>query len=198
MGKGRIENLRALTSEEAREIGRKGGLASVRARRDKRTLQEALKALLQAPADDDGNSGMELMATVLFQKALSGDVRAITEIRDTTDGKPADRLLASTEGEVTFRWGQPLDEVPKEERERVVTMRDPPGVLKEPASFPEGNESLPLPKPTPLPERKIMQEERTVKNEAARMPFGYGYAGDELPPNDLQRLQERIQKYGRL
>lgn len=42
------KNLRVPTSEEAREIGRKGGLASAKARRDNRTIQQIVKAITDA------------------------------------------------------------------------------------------------------------------------------------------------------
>lgn len=40
-----IENLRVLTSEEAREIGRKGGLRSGEVKREKRTFKQAIEWL---------------------------------------------------------------------------------------------------------------------------------------------------------
>ena len=50
-----IENLRTPTSEEAREIGRKGGLASGKARREKKTIRETLREMLEEVADIEGN-----------------------------------------------------------------------------------------------------------------------------------------------
>lgn len=41
-----IDNLRVLTSEEARKIGSKGGKASVEARRQKKSLREKAKLLM--------------------------------------------------------------------------------------------------------------------------------------------------------
>lgn len=43
-----IDNLRVLTSEEAREIGRKGGIASGEARQEKATFKKALQWLLDS------------------------------------------------------------------------------------------------------------------------------------------------------
>ena len=51
-----IENLRTPTTEEAREIGRKGGVASGKARREKKTMRETLKEMLEEVADIDGNT----------------------------------------------------------------------------------------------------------------------------------------------
>ena len=44
-----IENLRRLTSEEAREVGSLGGKASVKARRKKRELKKLLEIALSQP-----------------------------------------------------------------------------------------------------------------------------------------------------
>ena len=43
-----IENLRVPTSEEAREIGRKGGIASGKARKEKASLRKGLEAILNS------------------------------------------------------------------------------------------------------------------------------------------------------
>ena len=123
MGKGRVENLIIPSSEKARENGRKGGIASGKAKRDKLTLREALLALLQMPADAEGNSGMTVMATILFKKALEGDVRAICEIRDSIGEKPTDKLQAQMQGGhvCEFRW---IGEALSEARDRVARLRD--------------------------------------------------------------------------
>lgn len=47
-----IDNLRVLTSEEAREIGSKGGKASVEARRQKKSLREKAKLLMSLSIQD--------------------------------------------------------------------------------------------------------------------------------------------------
>lgn len=47
-----IDNLRVLTSEEAREIGSKGGKASVEARRQKKSLREKAKILMSLSIQD--------------------------------------------------------------------------------------------------------------------------------------------------
>lgn len=47
-----IDNLRVLTSEEARVIGSKGGKASVEARRQKKSLREKAKLLMTLSIQD--------------------------------------------------------------------------------------------------------------------------------------------------
>ena len=47
-----IDNLRVPTSEEAREIGRKGGLASAESKRKKKSLREKAKLLMSLSIQD--------------------------------------------------------------------------------------------------------------------------------------------------
>ena len=80
------------TPSELREMTRKGGIASGRARRDKRDSRERMKMLLELPCPD-GNGGVlmsditgkpvsvgEALDTALIQKGLSGNVKAICAI----------------------------------------------------------------------------------------------------------------------
>jgi len=71
-----IENLRVLTSEEAREIGRKGGIASGEARREKATMKKTLEMLLETVPDIKGNEeGLtyKQLATIgLLKGAIDG------------------------------------------------------------------------------------------------------------------------------
>lgn len=96
------ENLKPpFTPEEARENGKKGAIASAKARRAKKDLREAMIALLEGKGKD-GRTGAENLAASLFEKALSGDVRACAEIRDTIYGKPVSTI------EMTGKDGTPL------------------------------------------------------------------------------------------
>ena len=78
--------------EEARSKGRKGGRASGAARREKRTLREALSALLDAKIKGSTLTGREAVAIALFEKAMAGDVKAFQELRDTVGEKPVDSM----------------------------------------------------------------------------------------------------------
>lgn len=46
---GGIENLRVPTSEQARENGRKGGIASAKAKKERKQMQEVMQTLLDMP-----------------------------------------------------------------------------------------------------------------------------------------------------
>ena len=85
------ENLVSLadrTTEEVREIARKGGIASGEARRRKKTLKEELIALLET--NDNNNK----ISVAILNKALNGDIQAFTTIRDTIGEKPVDKVEA--------------------------------------------------------------------------------------------------------
>ena len=82
------ENLRPVSSkEEARERGRKGGLASGEARRKRKTLKEELLLMLS-----DGET-QQSVTLALIEKAMSGDTKAFEVIRDTIGEKPVDKVM---------------------------------------------------------------------------------------------------------
>ena len=85
------------SKSEARENGKKGGIASGIARRDKRDSRERMKMLLQLPCPD-GEGGVlrsditgkpisvgEAIDTALIQKGISGNVKAIQTIYELLD-----------------------------------------------------------------------------------------------------------------
>jgi len=96
MPRGNPQNLRpASSSEQARERGRKGGIASGKSRRNKIMLRDCLEALLEAKiTNEDGKkiTGAEALSAELFQKALSGDTKAWEILRDTAGQKPIDKV----------------------------------------------------------------------------------------------------------
>ena len=84
------ENLRPVSSkEEARERGRKGGLASGEARRKRKTLKEELLLMLS-----EGET-QQSVTLALIEKAMSGDTKAFEVIRDTIGEKPVDKVMSS-------------------------------------------------------------------------------------------------------
>ena len=70
------------TKEEARERGRKGGIASGKARRERKTLKEELLLLLS-----EGDTQHKISLS-LIQEALKGNTKAFEVIRDTVGEKP--------------------------------------------------------------------------------------------------------------
>ena len=82
------ENLRPVSSkDEARERGRKGGLASGEARRKRKTLKEELLLMLS-----EGET-QKSVTLALIEKAMSGDTKAFEVIRDTIGEKPVDKVM---------------------------------------------------------------------------------------------------------
>lgn len=88
---GNEQNLRVPSSEEARELGRKGGIASGKARRKKADLKKAFNTILKADVANENISkqlealGFEAtnemaLAMVMMQKAMKGNVKAFEQI----------------------------------------------------------------------------------------------------------------------
>ena len=82
-----IDNLRPVSSkEEARERGRKGGLASVEARRQRKTLKEELLLMLE------DQEVQKSVAVALIQEAQNGNVKAFGMLRDTIGEAPVEKV----------------------------------------------------------------------------------------------------------
>lgn len=82
------QNLKPVSSKkEARERGRKGGLASVESRRKRKTLKEELLLMLS-----EGET-QQSVTLALIEKAMGGDTKAFEVIRDTIGEKPIDKVM---------------------------------------------------------------------------------------------------------
>jgi hypothetical protein len=112
------------SKEEARELGRKGGIASGEARKKKKLFKEHIELLLSLPLKDkkaikqleslgidiDNIDNQMAMVISMWQKALKGDVNAFNTLRDTVGEKPKETL--SLEGEVNNPFkGMTTDEL---------------------------------------------------------------------------------------
>lgn len=91
-----IENLKVPTSEEARRNGRKGGVASGKARAERKALKEELLLLLS-----EGNTQKEISVS-LIQEAIKGNTKAFEVIRDTIGEKPVEKIDADVNSDVTI------------------------------------------------------------------------------------------------
>lgn len=101
------ENLNPIRSEkEARELGRKGGIASGEARRAKKSMKEMLDYLLEKEIENQKTGEMvtcrEAMLSAMVKKAIGGDVKACQFVRDTSGEAPV------TKAEVSGKNGMPL------------------------------------------------------------------------------------------
>lgn len=97
------------STDEARKRGRNGGIASGKARREKKQMRETLEMLLSMPmkngklADVDSIrsfaalkgknvSVQEAIMIMQLQKAMKGDTKAAEYVRDTIGQKPVDNV----------------------------------------------------------------------------------------------------------
>lgn len=94
------QNLRVPTSEEAREYGRRGGLASGEARREKATMKKTLEMLLDEVANIKDNENKltyrQLTTLGLLQGAIEGKaenyktiVQLLGELQEQTNETPS-------------------------------------------------------------------------------------------------------------
>lgn len=91
-----------LTEEEQRAIRSKGGKASVKARRERKTLREELLLLLSK------GDTQEKISLSLIKEALDGSTKAFEVIRDTIGEKPKD--VIQHEGEINNPYSNLTEE----------------------------------------------------------------------------------------
>lgn len=99
MPRGNPDNLTAntvVTPEQMRERNRKAGIASGKARAEKKTMREMLEYLMAQTIKDDTDgkekTRMEVMMASAIKKAMSGDIKAAEFVRDTSGQKPEQRI----------------------------------------------------------------------------------------------------------
>lgn len=80
--------------EEVREMGRKGGIASGQARREKKLFKEAIEKKL--------GQSLDSMIDAMITQAKTGNVQAITFLRDTIGEKPTDKIEADVNNDVNI------------------------------------------------------------------------------------------------
>ncbi len=87
------------TTEEQREIAKQGGIASGKARKEKKQLKELLQMLMEQEVGRGKNgeaiTGATAMATKAMQEAIRGDWKAWELVRDTAGQKPVDKVMIS-------------------------------------------------------------------------------------------------------
>ena len=85
----------SLSREEAKRLGRIGGIKSAQVRAERKTFKEALKIALSVGEIQD-----EIIGAVL-NKARKGDTRAFEVVRDTIGEKPKDEVDLKVEGKIS-------------------------------------------------------------------------------------------------
>lgn len=86
MNEDNLVSFKERTAEEQREIARQGGIASGKARREKKLFKEAIEKQLGQSIDS--------MIKSMIKQAKNGNVQAITFLRDTIGEKPTDKVEA--------------------------------------------------------------------------------------------------------
>ena len=106
------ENLKTPTAREARERGTKGGIASGKARREKKAMKETLSVLLSMQLQDGRGADIETIRSISalkgknisvqeaimlaqIKKAMKGDTRAAEFVRDASGNKLAESVALS-------------------------------------------------------------------------------------------------------
>ena len=84
------QNLKPLTTKKAREIGKKGGIASGKAKKKRKEFKEALKTALTVVMDND-KTVQEIGIEALMDKFMKGDPKVFELIRDTIGEKPTEK-----------------------------------------------------------------------------------------------------------
>ena len=98
-------NLKKFTTENAQEMGRKGGIKSGEVRAERKSIKEQLKLLLEMPITNESrinrlkeagfdeseiNNQLYLTYTI-FEKALTGDVKATSLVFKTLQNEDGEK-----------------------------------------------------------------------------------------------------------
>ena len=102
-----VQNLKIPTSEEARENGRKGGISNGQTMKNRRTMQEAMRAMLELSVSkkeaskglegyeefiSDNPTLMDILNLVQIREAREGNTKSYELVRDTAGFKPVDQV----------------------------------------------------------------------------------------------------------
>nr|DAH99315.1 MAG TPA: hypothetical protein [Caudoviricetes sp.] len=109
------EKTRFKTGSEQVKIARLGGIASGKAKRERKTIREELEFLLEKKLKNNKGediSTREAISTAMIGQAIKGNVKAFVAIRDTIGEKPTEKTqteLTLTQALVEFVDGQSDD-----------------------------------------------------------------------------------------
>lgn len=119
------------TPREQKEISSKGGKASAEARRKRKTMKEQVELLLSLPLKDktaqkklkmlgidvDNLDNQMAMMVVQLNKAMKGDMQAVTFFRDIVGEKPKEKV--ELEGNINTN---PLENLSTDEIRKAIEM----------------------------------------------------------------------------
>ena len=115
------------SGRKAAENGKKGGIASGKAKREKKALKETLEELLAMPIKDGKSNDIEKIKSIagikgknitmqeaimvaMLNKAAKGDVRAAEYVRDTIGQKPDSKMNIDMNLPVFFEGEDSLED----------------------------------------------------------------------------------------
>lgn len=123
------------SKEEVRKIARKGGINSGKARAEKKRMKEIIDLVLKMPLNAGKSANIEqihsfaeikgknlsveqAMIIQQMQKALKGDLQALTFLRDTSGQKPVEQIemnatVSDTASEIEDYVNQRTRQVPR-------------------------------------------------------------------------------------
>lgn len=103
-----IQNLKPFTSDQSREEaaknGRKGGVKSGKAKREKANFKKLLEIALNEEYKGEMTNA-EAMVISMIQEALEGNVKAFEVVRDTIGQKPVQVVEDKISGGLQIVWG---------------------------------------------------------------------------------------------
>ena len=113
--------------EEAKKNGQKGGIASGKARRERKAMKETLETLLSMPLKNGQEADLEEIQSLAstkgknitvqeaimlaqIQKAMKGDTKAAEYVRDTIGQKPDNKMNIDMKVPVFFEGEDDLED----------------------------------------------------------------------------------------
>ena len=101
MNEDNLVSLADRTTEEVREIAKKGGIASGKVRRERKAFKEALLLALNTEYDKD-KTVQDVGIEALMLKYINGDLEVFKAIRDTIGEKPTEKIEADVKNDVNI------------------------------------------------------------------------------------------------
>lgn len=95
--RGNPSKLVPLTTQKAREIGRKGGIRSGEVKREKKLLSEFYGEVLAELYDEEKPGNLKEVAKAIMARADSSTVSLLKEMREATEGNKV--ALTGADGE---------------------------------------------------------------------------------------------------
>lgn len=92
------------SKSEARELGKKGGVASGAARRRRKSLRELLEIAMAQTNPDTGLPNDVSIVAGIIDSACGGDPKAFIAIRDTLGERPVEKQQTTIAGGLSIGW----------------------------------------------------------------------------------------------